>query len=62
MNKSNRGPGGGILGHHFDKRFESVASQALLLDCRILQKTIIYSGFKNPYKVNLVNKKTQVYL
>jgi hypothetical protein len=30
MNKSNRGPGGGILGHHFDKRLESVASQALL--------------------------------
>ncbi len=50
MNKSNRGPGGGILGHHFDKRLENVASQALLLYCRILQKTIIYSGFKNPYK------------
>jgi hypothetical protein len=45
------GSGDGILGHQCDKRLESFAlSNSSPFYWQILQKTIFYSGFKNPYK------------
>jgi hypothetical protein len=43
----------GILGRQVNKRLETFAScysQSLLLYWRILKKTVLLSGFKNPYK------------
>jgi hypothetical protein len=43
----------GILGHQFNKRFEYFdpgCSPSLLSYWRILKKTILFSGYKNPYK------------
>jgi hypothetical protein len=38
----------GILGHQFNNRLESFASCPFYW--RILKKTILYSGFNNPFK------------
>jgi hypothetical protein len=52
----------GILGHQFNKRLESFAYDIYSPFCwRILKKTILYSGFNNPYNKNPRNKKTRVY-
>jgi hypothetical protein len=50
-----------ILGHEFDT--DSILLHAIhsLFYWRILQKTMLYSGFKTPYKIPLKHKKTRDY-
>ncbi len=52
----------GILGHKINKRFKSLFHAIHSpFYWQILKKTIVYSGFKNPYKNYPWNKKTRVY-